>query len=281
MSASEQENGNRKHQKLLDDEKSVLFIPKKGDSSKLRKVTSSKEPNIKKYLSMGKEELQKWLRHNSQLVTGNKKQLLLRCVDGQLNGRIPKCPRCHQGQMQYDYENRQYVCNGYFDDMSKTPIRCGHTESEVKRQKWHDVEKDSPVKSKVEERNSSIKSSQNHHVCGDSEHHQHGEHHCKVDANHALVDMLEDLAFYHSVLRDENWGYKSRAYSTAARAVEELDFEVKDALSLGDSKSDKHVERVGKSSAEAMQAFIDSGKKRCPQLEDIKGKVEGSEEEEH
>jgi hypothetical protein len=271
-----------KHAKIdEEDRQNAIFIPKQGDSSQLRRVNPSKEHSVQKYVDMSKPELQKWLRHNGQLVSGRKHDLLLRCIDGQLNGRIPGCPACHHGQMQYDYSHGQYICNGYFDDMSRTPIRCGHTASEVKREPWRDVEKDTPAQrggtgdadNRNQQRNGGDKSTEPHH----KEHpdHHHSEHTCKVEANHPLVDLLEDMAYYHSVIRDQDWGYRARAFKAAANAVEQLGFEVKNARILGDSNSEHHVERIGKSSAEAMQSFLDSGKQHCPQLEDLRSKVEG------
>jgi DNA polymerase/3'-5' exonuclease PolX len=98
-----------------------------------------------------------------------------------------------------------------------------------------------------------------------------------VEANHPLVDMLEEMAYLHSVLKDDNWGYRARAFKTAASAVESLDEEVKDARSLGDRGNEHHVDRVGKSSAEAMQAFLDSGKKHSPQLDELRRAVKEKE----
>jgi len=259
----------------FDDDEYHLYIPKNGQSGKLMRVILSEHPEIKKYLRMDKPELQKWLRHNGQLVTGRKHELLLRCVDGQINGRIPGCPKCHEGQMQYDYTEDVYVCNGYFDKLSRTPIRCGHTQKEVERGPWHDLEKDPPVNKGHENQGTSDEGriEPKHH----KEHmeHQHKDHNCKVEANHPLVDLLEDMAYYHSVLRDENWGFRARAFISAARAVEGLEYEVKDARKL-----EKEVDRIGSSSAEAMQAFLDSGKKSCSQLDHLKSAAARHEKQE-
>jgi len=277
--AKAEEHPHKRHVSSKDDEdeeQSALYIPKKGNSAKLITVTPSKHPEIKKYLSMTKPELQKWLRHNAQLVTGRKHELLLRCVDGQINGRIPGCPRCHHGQMQYDYSNENYVCRGYFDKMSKTPIACGHSEAEVKREPWRDIEKDSPVNREASNEGEGGGKETQHHK--DNPDHHHDEHHCKVEANHPLVDLLEDMAYYHSVLKDENWGYRARAFKTAARAVEELDFEVTNAKDLS-NKGSHHVERIGESSAKVMQSFLDSGKQQSSELDDLKGALKKKERE--
>jgi len=270
--------------KELDEEfDGELYIPTAETGHKLRKVVPSQEPQIKKYLSMTKPELQKWLRHNGQLVTGRKFDLLLRCIDGELNGRIPGCPACHRGQMSYDYSEGAYVCRGYFDEVAQNPIRCGHVQSRVKREKWHDLEKDAPV-AKGEGAESTQSSAvgddahdKEHHHSDHPDHH-HNHHNCKVEANHPLVDLLEDMAYYHSILKDENWGYKARAFISAARAVEHLPFEIDgkihDALSMGNRGDAKqHVAKIGRSSAEVMQAFLDSGKTRSPHLEDLKSQI--------
>jgi hypothetical protein len=264
-----------------DDDDLDLYIPDSKNASKLVQVSPSKEPRIRKYLSLGKPDLQKWLRHNGQLVTGRKEDLLLRCIDGEINGRIPGCPACHKGQMFYSYEEGAYVCNGYWDDMARVPIRCGHIETKVKREPWRDIEKD-PAVAKGEAPHSASSGADDahdkaHHHSGNPDHH-HTEHNCVVEANHDLVDLLEDMAYYHSVLKDENWGYKARAFIAAARAVEHLPFEIDgkshQALNMGNPRDAKHhVERIGKSSAEVMQAFLDSGKQRSPHLEEFKASL--------
>jgi len=268
---SETNETSRKHARTDDEDEPMLYVPH-GSSNKLMKVNDQIYPEIEKYLDLSKPELQKWLRQNGQLVTGRKYDLLLRCVDGQINGRIPGCNKCHHGQMQFDYGQGMYICNGYFDHMSKTPIRCGHTREHVKREPWLDlkdtpVEKGTPSSSAGGDRNNKNQHNEEHAE------HQHSEHNCKVESNHPLVDLLEDMAYYHSVLRDENWGYKARAFTSAARAIEWLDFEVSDAHKLGDSNSEEHVERIGKSSAEVIQEFLDSGKKRSGKLNELKAQV--------
>jgi len=267
-----------------EDDDTHLYIPDPKSASKLRKVNPSKEPRIRKYLSVSKPELQRWLRHNGQLITGRKHDLLLKCIDGELNGRIPGCPSCHLGQMHYDYSEGAYVCNGYFDDMAHNPIRCGHVQSHVKREHWRDPDKDSPIDkgegkqwSSSSDRGEAGPNDEEHHHKDHPDHHHH-EHNCKVPANHPLVDLLEDMAYFHSVKKDENWGFRSRAFISAARAVEHLPFEidgkVHEALSLGNRRDvEHHVGNIGKSSAEVMQAFLDSGKTRSPHLEELKASL--------
>ena len=244
----------------------VFYIPSKDHPEKLVKVPIH-EDRFKKYLEMFKPELQEYLRFNGQLVTGRKLDLLLRCFDGEMNGRIPGCDYCHHGQMKYDYQDGKFVCNGYFDEVAQHPVHCGHVADNVKREKWRDPKKDSPI----------TKGEHPKQQFGDVKHHKnnvehhHGIHHCIVEANHPLVDLLEDMAYYHTILKDEKWSYKARAFISAARAVEHLPFEVTDALSLGSRKDvEHHVQRIGKGSADVMQAFLDSGKKRSPHLEELK-----------
>jgi len=273
----------QKHEEVEEYDDVVFHIPDGKDASKLRRVSPSNEPKIKKYLAMNKPEIQKWLRHNGQLVTGRKHDLLLRCIDGEVNGRIPGCPSCHLGQMQYDYSEGAFICNGYFDSLAHNPIRCGHIQSSVERERWRDPEKDSPIDkgegkswSSSSQGGESAKDEEHHHR--DHADHHHHEHNCQVAANHPLVDLLEDMAYYHSVKRGDNWGFRSRAFISAARAVEHLPFEidgkVHDALRLGNRSDTKHhISNIGKSSAEVMQAFLDSGKSRSPHLEELKASI--------
>ena len=43
------------------------------------------------------------LRLNSQAVSGNKSALVPRCVDGQMYGALPHCPRCSEGRLRVAY----------------------------------------------------------------------------------------------------------------------------------------------------------------------------------
>jgi hypothetical protein len=68
--------------------------------------------------------MQAELRLNSQAVSGNKSALVPRCVDGQMYGALPHCPRCSEGRLRVAYEAKflhggrgKYTCSGSRDEM--------------------------------------------------------------------------------------------------------------------------------------------------------------------
>lgn len=46
-------------------------------------------------------ELKDMLKANGQPCTGNKGELVARVAEGQVRGAIPKCPKCHGGNLDY------------------------------------------------------------------------------------------------------------------------------------------------------------------------------------
>ena len=50
-------------------------------------------------------------------MTGAKKVLLQRIIDGHMNGRLGMCPTCEKGQLKLEDDNWDVVyCNGYYDE---------------------------------------------------------------------------------------------------------------------------------------------------------------------
>jgi hypothetical protein len=88
--------------------------------------------------------LKDWLKVNNQLVSGNKPELVERCVDGEVNGRIPKCPRCLLGRLKFNTSTAMYECAGYHDEDSQRFIACKNKMEQVSRDTWLDPEVDSP-----------------------------------------------------------------------------------------------------------------------------------------
>jgi hypothetical protein len=72
---------------------------------------------------------------------GTKPLLVQRCVDGELNGALPRCPLCEKGRLKRpDGPNahKLFVCGGHFDDESKAYRTCAFTAepSKVDRLPW-------------------------------------------------------------------------------------------------------------------------------------------------
>jgi hypothetical protein len=57
------------------------------------------------------------LKWNRQLVSGNKDLMMARIINGQLKGRLGRCPMCLRGKLQLEDEQAQNaICKGYFDE---------------------------------------------------------------------------------------------------------------------------------------------------------------------
>jgi len=78
------------------------------------------------YSEKKNDELKDILRWNKQLgVSGNKNQLLERCIDGHTNGRLAQCKICIEGKLKIDDNDGENVlCNGYFDEAVGQRFPC-------------------------------------------------------------------------------------------------------------------------------------------------------------
>ena len=77
-----------------------------------------------KYQSMHVDDLKEVLRANEQLLGGLKDELVERCVDGELNGGLPKCPTCGIGLLKVSEHDAHLFCPGYFDETAAVYVRC-------------------------------------------------------------------------------------------------------------------------------------------------------------
>jgi len=87
------------------------------------------------------DDLKKELRLNDQKVSGAKKELVDRVVDGRLYGALPQCGDCGGGKLRVKYASKfghkgqgQFSCPGYFDDTK--PVRCSFKSDHVARIPW-------------------------------------------------------------------------------------------------------------------------------------------------
>jgi hypothetical protein len=66
---------------------------------------------------------------NHGLVSGSKDILLIRIIDGAINGRFERCPMCNGSRLKLNMENggRTVICGGHFDEETNLPIPCSFT----------------------------------------------------------------------------------------------------------------------------------------------------------
>lgn len=131
-------------------QKEKVFVVANPDTNSPTREIPVDDPVAVKYTKLSVAELKEWLKANNGFVTGVKDELVTRCIDGELNGRLPLCERCGKGRLHFDSEVALYKCQGYFDDQVKMRITCNFVEPQVKRLEWKNpenvVEDESPQK---------------------------------------------------------------------------------------------------------------------------------------
>ena len=135
------------------DEDGKYTFPNEDEST----VVSLKE----KYKAMKTEELKKWCKANGYTTGGKKEELIFKCIDGELYGRLTKCPHCAKGNnekvphLNVRYESPYHVskdkeklgrsevhCPGTYDAESMCLVRCNFSKklNEFERPKWRTYE---------------------------------------------------------------------------------------------------------------------------------------------
>lgn len=110
------------------------------------------------YNPMKIAELQDVLRWNLGYGTSGKKEvLLMRCIDGHVNGRLARCPVCSQGKLGLSDEDAgdTIKCAGYWDEDLNTKITCTYvvpSGSAPRLKPWYSEE---PTEEQKEEMNES------------------------------------------------------------------------------------------------------------------------------
>lgn len=82
------------------------FIPSALQDPPLLEIPPN-HPLAKKFASYTTDDLKALLRHNGQFVTGRKKDLIARCIDGEMHGRIPGCGKCKKGQLRFNVASQE------------------------------------------------------------------------------------------------------------------------------------------------------------------------------
>jgi hypothetical protein len=110
-----------------------------------------------KYDAMSVTELGQWLKSNRMNQGAAKKDKVARCVDGELFGALPSCPRCLVGNLKVAYESvdahggqGKWTCGGYFDSDIKMRSKCHFSAlpGEVTRLPWRDLHDPAPEPAK-------------------------------------------------------------------------------------------------------------------------------------
>lgn len=96
----------------------------KGEGTAPAAESGPETPIHELYSGMKTDELKDVLRWNKQTgLSGKKDELLLRCVDGHMNGRIGLCPSCEEGKLKLA-NSTTVSCSGYFDEENQVRHPC-------------------------------------------------------------------------------------------------------------------------------------------------------------
>ena len=85
------------------------------------------------YSGMATTALKQILKTNGQVISGDKSNLVERCVEGKVFGALPLCPLCHAGKLRWDNKKEAAICPGYMDDDT---FRACVFEGSVERAAW-------------------------------------------------------------------------------------------------------------------------------------------------
>lgn len=77
-----------------------------------------------KHHKMNAAALKDILSYNRQTMTGTKAVVLHKVIDGELNGRLPRCKVCEGGRLKFNEACDKVICGGGFDEGSQQRISC-------------------------------------------------------------------------------------------------------------------------------------------------------------
>ncbi len=69
------------------------------------------------YSGLSNQSLKDMLKKNCQSMSGTKDEMVIKCADGVVLGKIPRCPKCFGGRPKFDFQKGVYYCSGYRDDV--------------------------------------------------------------------------------------------------------------------------------------------------------------------
>lgn len=141
--------------KLDDDDDEEEERPKKKAKTNKKATKKGKKEDVdleacaramKVYGKMKVDDLKSVVRWNLGYgTTGTKNILMLKCIDGYVNGRLGRCPTCFKGKLNLVESDAGATvnCKGYFDEEIQNRIPCQYTctaTSVPRHQPWYSVE---------------------------------------------------------------------------------------------------------------------------------------------
>ncbi|KAI2489577.1 NAD+ ADP-ribosyltransferase [Fragilaria crotonensis] len=137
----------RNYAESMDDEED-----RPAKKTKLSKTEKEEVELYEIYKNKNADELKDYMRWNHQIIGGRKDALILRCIDGQMRGRLARCPMCKQGKPKIAEEDHDYAsCNGYFDEDMQSRVPCNFQISLDKAARLHPWYTEPPTEEQEEE----------------------------------------------------------------------------------------------------------------------------------
>ena len=91
---------------------------------KMSEIDQKLAQSYQKFCHLKIPELQDILRWNMAPTGGKKDVLLIRVIDGDSRGRLPKCPSCIKGTLKVNDEGTKVVCPGFYNEDSGGYEKC-------------------------------------------------------------------------------------------------------------------------------------------------------------
>lgn len=132
---------------------------------KISPVQLKQAETFKKFAGCKVDELKDVLRWNKAPITGNKDVLLLRIIDGEVYGRLGRCPICVKGRLKLCDEGDKVECKGFYnEDVGAFEVCYFSMEPEkVPRLPWFDhepnAEEEEQIKQEQSENNTTLNAS--------------------------------------------------------------------------------------------------------------------------
>jgi hypothetical protein len=95
-------------------------------SKKLKSVDPARLDAYGKFQHLKNAGLEDVLQWNRQYKTGPKDYLMEKVIDGEIHGRLARCPLC-SGHLKLATDGKTVICNGSFDEDSHTRIDCAYS----------------------------------------------------------------------------------------------------------------------------------------------------------
>jgi hypothetical protein len=104
-------------------------------SKKLKSVDTARLDAYGKIKDMKVAGLSDVLQWNRHYKTGNKEMQMEKVIDGEVYGRLARCPLC-SGRIKIKDGTSTVVCNGTFDESSQVKIECAYQATPSEAPRW-------------------------------------------------------------------------------------------------------------------------------------------------